>query len=176
MKGNIYLTGFSGSGKSTVGKTLSFLTGKEFVDIDLMIEEIEQKSISDIFCCEGEGYFRSLETACLKKISIRTNIIVSTGGGVPVDPVNVGIMENSGCVIWLKASPETILERLNLQIENTGVENDRPMLISEEPLERIKKLLDSRKNAYKTSHAIVETDGRSVEAVAEEIHRRLVSW
>ncbi len=67
MKGNIYLTGFSGSGKSTVGKTLSFLTGKEFVDIDLMIEEIEQKSISDIFCCEGEGYFRSLETACLKK-------------------------------------------------------------------------------------------------------------
>ena len=176
MSHNIYLTGFSGSGKSTVGKALSFLTGKEFVDIDLMIEEIEQKPIPDIFNCEGEKYFRAVETDCLKKISIRTNLIVSTGGGVPVDPVNVETMENSGCIIWLKASPETILERLNIQIENTGIDNDRPMLISEEPLERIKKLLDSRQDAYKRSHAIVETDRKNVEAVAEEIHRRLVSW
>ena len=176
MSHNIYLTGFSGSGKSTVGKALSLLTGKEFVDIDLMIEEIEQKTIPDIFDCEGEEYFRAVETDCLKKISIRTNLIVSTGGGLPVDPVNVEAMENSGCIIWLKASPETILERLNIQIENTGVANDRPMLISEEPLERIKKLLDSRQDAYKRSHAIVETDRKNVEAVAEEIHRRLVSW
>ena len=176
MSHNIYLTGFSGSGKSTVGKALSFLTGKEFVDIDLMIEEIEQKPIPDIFNCEGEKYFRAVETDCLKKISIRTNLIVSTGGGVPVDPLNVETMENSGCIIWLKASPETILERLNIQIENTGIDNDRPMLISEEPLERIKKLLDSRQDAHKRSHAIVETDRKNVEAVAEEIHRRLVSW
>ena len=176
MSHNIYLTGFSGSGKSTVGKALSLLTGKEFVDIDLMIEEIEQKTIPDIFDCEGEKYFRAVETDCLKKISIRTNLIVSTGGGLPVDPVNVEAMENSGCIIWLKASPETILERLNIQIENTGVANDRPMLISEEPLERIKKLLDSRQDAYKRSHAIVETDRKNVEVVAEEIHRRLVSW
>ena len=176
MSHNIYLTGFSGSGKSTVGKALSLLTGKEFVDIDLMIEEIEQKTIPDIFDCEGEEYFRAVETDCLKKISIRTNLIVSTGGGLPVDPVNVEAMENSGCIIWLKASPETILERLNIQIENTGIDNDRPMLISEEPLERIKKLLDSRQDAYKRSHAIVETDRKNVEVVAEEIHRRLVSW
>ena len=176
MSHNIYLTGFSGSGKSTVGKALSFLTGKEFVDIDLMIEEIEQKTIPDIFDCEGEEYFRAVETDCLKKISIRTNLIVSTGGGLPVNPVNVEAMENSGCIIWLKASPETILARLNIQIENTGVANDRPMLISEEPLERIKKLLDSRQDAYKRSHAIVETDRKNVEVVAEEIHRRLVSW
>tara|TARA_B100000929_G_scaffold34966_1_gene25194 strand:- start:1827 stop:2363 length:537 start_codon:yes stop_codon:yes gene_type:complete len=176
MSHNIYLTGFSGSGKSTVGKALSFLTGKEFVDIDLMIEEIEQKPIPDIFNCEGEEYFRAVETDCLKKISNRTNLIVSTGGGLPVDPVNVEAMENSGCIIWLKASPETILERLNIQNENTGIDNDRPMLISEEPLERIKKLLDSRKDAYKRSHAIVETDRKNVEVVAEEIHRRLVSW
>jgi len=85
-------------------------------------------------------------------------------------------MENSGCIIWLKASPETILERLNIQNENTGIDNDRPMLISEEPLERIKKLLDSRQDAYKRSHAIVETDRKNVEVVAEEIHRRLVNW
>ena len=176
MSHNIYLTGFSGSGKSTVGKALSFLTGQEFVDIDLMIEEIEQKPIPDIFNCEGEEYFRAVETDCLKKISNRTNLIVSTGGGLAVDPVNVEAMENSGCIIWLKASPETILERLNIQNENTGIDNDRPMLISEEPLERIKKLLDSRQDAYKRSHAIVETDRKNVEVVAEEIHRRLVNW
>ena len=176
MSHNIYLTGFSGSGKSTVGKALSFLTGQEFVDIDLMIEEIEQKPIPDIFNCEGEEYFRAVETDCLKKISNRTNLIVSTGGGLAVDPVNVEAMENSGCIIWLKASPETILERLSIQNENTGIDNDRPMLISEEPLERIKKLLDSRQDAYKRSHAIVETDRKNVEVVAEEIHRRLVNW
>ena len=176
MKRNIYLTGFSGSGKSTVGQALSFLMGKEFVDIDLTIEEIEQKTIPEIFNCEGEEYFRAVEKDCLKKISIHTNLIVSTGGGVPVDQVNIETMENSGCIIWLKTSPETILERLNIQLENTGVDNDRPMLISEKPLERIKKLLDSRQNAYKRSHAIVETDRKSVEVVTEEIHRRLVSW
>ena len=88
MKGNIYLTGLPGSGKSTIGKTLSLLLGKEFVDTDLMIEGIERKTIPDIFNCEGEEYFRSVETECLKKISTRTNIIVSTGGGVPVVPVS----------------------------------------------------------------------------------------
>ena len=64
MKNNIYLTGFSGTGKSTVGNVLAIMTGKDFVDVDLVIEEIEGKSIPDIFALKGEEYFRSVETEC----------------------------------------------------------------------------------------------------------------
>ena len=113
MKNNIYLTGFSGTGKSTVGNVLAIMTGKDFVDVDLVIEEIEGKSIRDIFALKGEEYFRSVETECLREVSTRSETIVSTGGGVPVSLQNIEIMEDSGAIVWLKATPETILTRLS---------------------------------------------------------------
>ena len=176
MKNNIYLTGFSGTGKSTVGNLLATIMGKDFVDIDLYIEEIEGKSIPDIFTSEGEEYFRSVETESLRKISTWTEIIVSTGGGAPVSNQNIEIMENSGAIVWLKATPETIIKRLSDQSEETGVQNDRPMLVSEEPLERIAKLLASRKGAYQRSDFSIDTDGKNAETVAKEIYRRLSDW
>ncbi len=176
MKNNIYLTGFSGTGKSTVGSALAIIMGKGFVDLDLVIEEKEGKSISDIFTLRSEEYFRSVETKCLRQISTRSEIIVSTGGGVPVSDQNIEIMGSSGAVVWLKATPETILKRLSVQSQQTGVQNDRPMLVSEKPLERIAKLLESRKDAYKKANLSVNTDGKSPETVAREIYRSLSDW
>ena len=74
MKNNIYLTGFSGTGKSTVGNVLASMMGKCFVDIDLIIEEKEGKSIPDIFMGDGEEYFRSVESECLRQTSARSEI------------------------------------------------------------------------------------------------------
>ena len=176
MKNNIYLTGFSGTGKSTVGNVLAIIMGKDFVDIDLTIEEIEGKSIPDIFTIEGEEYFRSVETECLRQISTRSEIIVSTGGGVTVSNQNIEIMENSGAIVWLKATPETILSRLSVQSQETGVQNDRPMLVSEQPLKRIAKLLKSRQDAYQRSNFSIDTDGKNPETVAKEIYRSLSDW
>ena len=176
MKNNIYLTGFSGTGKSTVGNVLAIMTGKDFVDVDLVIEEIEGKSIPDIFALKGEEYFRSVETECLREVSTRSETIVSTGGGVPVSLQNIEIMEDSGAIVWLKANPETILTRLSVQSQETGVENDRPMLVSKQPLERIAKLLKSRQIAYQKSDLSVDTDGKNPETVAKEIYRSLSDW
>ncbi|MDC0035460.1 shikimate kinase [Chloroflexi bacterium] len=176
MKNNIYLTGFSGTGKSTVGNVLASMMGKCFVDIDLIIEEKEGKSIPDIFMGDGEEYFRSVESECLRQTSARSEIIVSTGGGVPVSEKNIEIMENSGVVVWLKATPETILKRLTVQSQETGVNNDRPMLVSEQPIERIAKLLKSRQNAYQKSNLSVDTNGKNPETVAKEIYRSLSDW
>ena len=176
MKNNIYLTGFSGTGKSTVGYVLAIMTGKDFVDVDLVIEEIEGKSIPDIFALKGEEYFRSVETECLREVATRSEIIVSTGGGVPVLDQNIEIMEDSGAIVWLKATPETILARLSEQSEETGVQNNRPMLVSQQPLERIAKLLKSRQIAYRKSDLSVDTDGKNPETVAKEIYRSLSDW
>ena len=176
MKNNIYLTGFSGTGKSTVGNVLAIMTGKDFVDVDLVIEEIEGKSIPDIFALKGEEYFRSVETKCLREVAARSEIIVSTGGGVPVLDQNIEIMEDSGAIVWLKATPETILARLSEQSEETGVQNNRPMLVSQQPLERIAKLLKSRQIAYRKSDLSVDTDGKNPETVAKEIYRSLSDW
>ena len=176
MKNNIYLTGFSGTGKSTVGNVLAIMTGKDFVDVDLVIEEIEGKSIRDIFALKGEEYFRSVETECLREVSTRSETIVSTGGGVPVSLQNIEIMEASGVIVWLKATPETILTRLSAQSQETGVEDDRPMLVSKQPLERIAKLLKSRQIDYQKSDLSVDTDGKNPETVAKEIYRSLSDW
>jgi len=176
MKNNIYLTGFSGTGKSTVGNVLATIMRTDFVDIDLVIEEIEGKSIPDIFSFEGEEYFRSVETKCLRNVSDRTEIIVSTGGGAPVSNQNVEIMEKSGAIVWLKATPETIFERLTIQSEETGLQDDRPMLVSHKPLERISKLLASRQSAYQKSDFSIDTDGKNAETVAKEVYRRLSGW
>ena len=85
-------------------------------------------------------------------------------------------MENSGVVVWLKATPETILKRLTVQSQETGVNNDRPMLVSEQPIERIAKLLKSRQNAYQKSNLSVDTNGKNPETVAKEIYRSLSDW
>ena len=110
---NIYLVGFSGTGKTSVGQALSKRLGWEFVDTDQLITDSTNKSIPEIFTECGEQYFRKLESDILALASKKEAQVISTGGGAPMDANNRRVMENTGLIICLEAKPETIHERLS---------------------------------------------------------------
>lgn len=172
----IYLIGFSGTGKTTIGKKISDMLDIPFLDMDSKIEEIANQSVSSIFRDLGENQFRKMETDLLKSVSnlyledCRYSQVVSTGGGVSSIVENLEIMSRSGILICLSASPETILMRLNEQQNNEGNDADRPMLHSkEDPLDRIKELLKIRHEDYMKADFIIDTDLKNPLDIAIEI-------
>jgi shikimate kinase len=166
--GNVILIGFMGCGKTTIGYKLSYRLRKAVIDTDKEIEKEEKRSISDIFAAEGEEYFREQETACLRKMT-RTvnNQIISVGGGLPMREINRELLHQLGQVVYLRASAETIYQR---------VKNDttRPLLQGGNPQEKIKNLLNERQTNYESAaDIIVDVDGKDFEQIVGEIAERL---
>ena len=108
---NIFLTGFSGSGKTTVGRIAARLLGWAFVDLDEEIERAAGSTIEEIFARHGEPHFRRLESEALAAACERDRQVVSTGGGIVVDWRNRRAMERGGVVVCLEARPETLHAR-----------------------------------------------------------------
>jgi shikimate kinase len=167
-RGNIYLIGFSGTGKSNSGRRAAELLGWDFFEMDDRIEEIEGRKIPQIFSQSGEDYFRRVESYVLNETAARSRLVVSTGGGVPVRPENRQTMQQNGIVLRLTATPETIHARLSGAAGPRG-RALRPMLGDEAPLERVRALLAEREPAYATADADLDTEGKSHEEVAREI-------
>lgn len=163
----IVLTGFMGTGKTSVGNALSRKLGFRFVDTDALIEEREGQPVSLIFKKKGEAYFRKLEHETVKEISMLQNIVIATGGGVIKNPENMEHLGRNGIIIWLKADPEIILKRVMLE------GGKRPLLEVKDPLEEINKLLNERLPLYKKADATVETDYITPEETAQEIIEHL---
>lgn len=116
---NLYLTGFMGSGKSSVGKILATLLDREFVDTDLEIERKTGMSIPELFVREGEKTFRSLEAKIVEEVTQRNGVVVALGGGTFMDPENRKKLLQSGTVVFLKVDLEKSLERIE--------HSDRPL-------------------------------------------------
>jgi shikimate kinase len=163
---NIILTGFMGTGKTAVGKELSRLLNMKLIDVDTEIEKSEKMTINEIFIRFGEKRFREIETEIVKKVSQNKNIIISTGGGVVLKQENIDILKKNGVIVCLTASPETILNR-------TGNDNNRPLLQVENPLKRIKELINFRKPYYEKADIMIDTEGKNPLQIAEEIIERL---
>ena len=108
MNSNIFLTGFSGSGKTDVGKYVAAKMQRSFVDLDIEISKFANMSIEEIFSVKGEVTFREIETEILTKISASDNQVISTGGGIVEKDQNQQIMNSTGTVICLETTPETI--------------------------------------------------------------------
>ena len=106
---NIVLTGMPGSGKSTIGKELSASLKKEFIDTDALIVEREKREISDIFATDGETYFRNVEKEVIKEVSLRKNVIISTGGGCIINPENIKNLKANGRIFFLDRKPEDLV-------------------------------------------------------------------
>ena len=173
MDYNIYLTGFSGTGKTTSGKALAGILRVTFIDMDYEIENIQGKSIPQIFDMCGEDGFRKIETKLLKEISNVTGRVVSTGGGVPAFEENRRIMSDAGKIICLTAKPEILLQRLKGHAKAAGEKAARPMLLSDYPLAKIRRLLSERESSYSKSDLVVNTEFLEPEAVAKKIIERL---
>lgn len=137
---NIILVGFMGTGKTVTGLELATATDMNLVDMDAMIEERTGRAISEIFATDGEAAFRAMERDLAQELAQRDGLIISTGGGIVLNPDNITDFERNGLVVCLTASPTTILQRL---------ENDttRPLL-SGDKKEQISRLLESRSALY----------------------------
>lgn len=164
MKNNIVLIGYMGCGKSTIGLKLAKFCSVPFLDTDQWIEEREGVTISEIFATKGEAYFRELETECLKELlKQEERKIISVGGGLPVREENQKLLKQLGQVIYLKANPETIYERLK-------GDTSRPLLQTENPLQKIKDMIKDREEKYQAAAGkVLLVDGKSVKEIVEEI-------
>lgn len=167
MKRNIYMTGFMGTGKTTVSRILEKETGFEMVDTDEAIAGQQNKSIREIFESEGEGYFRNLETELLRELGATGGKIVSCGGGIVLREENVRLMKESGVVVLLTARPDTIFSRVRRG-------TDRPVLNRNMSLEYVEKLLEERMPYYQAAgEVIITTDNRTPREISGEINKIL---
>ena len=158
----LILTGFMGTGKSSVGRLLAGRLRCRFIDLDAEIVASEGRSINEIFAKDGEAAFRSLESACLEHVLSLGVAVIATGGGAVNADTNRALMRASGMVVNLTASFERISERL------LGATN-RPLYAGDDPAKRAKALLAEREQFYNDADIRIDTDGKSVEDVAAEI-------
>lgn len=168
---NIYLTGFSGSGKSTVGRLLGMRLGMPLRDLDEEIVAGAGRPIAEIFAGEGEARFRERESAALAAVAREGGQVVSTGGGVVVAPANRELLAATGWVVCLEARPETLYARVRAHLRTDGAAGVRPLLDSPDPLARIRALKEARQAAYAAAHWTVHTDLLTPERVAGEVAR-----
>ena len=159
---NVILTGFMGSGKSTVGQCLAKRLGSRYVDLDALIVSRAGASINDIFARNGEPYFRQLETEAIRSISACKGLVVSTGGGAVISPLNRELLHAAGVVVHLTASIEEIAARL-------ASDTERPLLREGRSPERLAALLAEREPMYADADLRIDTTGKSVEDVVAEI-------
>ncbi len=170
----IFLTGFSGSGKSTIGPLLANSLGYDFLDLDKEIERLAGKSINEIFAEEGEAHFRALELDVLEGIIDTKELIVSLGGGVLQNDRCFSLIIASGTLVYLCSSPEALAKRLSHKTDRPLMKGDSGERLSREELEKkILALLEKREPRYKTARIIVETDTKRIGSTVEELTRKI---
>jgi len=163
----ITLLGFMGSGKSTVGRELSAITGLPLIDLDCLIVDITGMTIPELFKVHGEKGFRELEARLLKETLLREGgAVISTGGGAPAYGKNMEVIGELSRSVFLKTSFETLWERISK-------DPNRPLVRLGK--ERLKELYEKRIPYYERAEITVECDGRSPGEIAEEIISRLSS-
>lgn len=164
---NIFLIGFMGCGKSTIAGILSERLGVAQVEMDEVIVKEQGMPITEIFEKYGETHFRDIETDLVRRLQEEKGVIVSCGGGAVLREENREMMKNTGAIVWLTATPETILERVRHS-------TTRPVLNGHMNVEYIAELMEKRRACYEDAADYrVATDGKSREEICEEILRSL---
>ena len=168
---NIALIGFRATGKSTVGEILALESGCGFIDMDRSLARDAGRDIAAWVRLHGWGSFRRAESGLLEILRQREGLIVATGGGVILDPLNREALRESFFTVWLKASQETIIARLNSDPDSPST---RPALSGLPPAEEIAKTLSERAPLYsEAANLVIETDEKSPDQIAREIYRIL---
>jgi len=164
---NIILIGYRGAGKSAVGKRLAGRLRMRFVDIDDLVEESHGASIREIVESAGWEHFRAMEKATIQEIAQQSGFIIAPGGGAVLDPENVKSLKNRGLIVWLKAEPEVLAERMSSDPQTIG---SRPTLTGKGALAEIREVMSSRESIYKKAATIeLDTSTLDIEAVVEKV-------
>jgi shikimate kinase len=167
MVRNIFLVGPMGAGKTTIGRYLAKSLGKDFYDSDREIERRTGVNIPVIFDIEGEAGFRRRESKIIAELTQLNEIVLATGGGAVLDAANRRELAYRGTVIYLYASPEQLYRR-------TGHDCNRPLLQTDNPLERLERLLEERDSLYReVADIVIKTGERPIKVVVSEILRQL---
>jgi len=171
-KHGIYLVGFSGTGKSTIARLIAEKMSYPAFDLDQLIIEASGISIPLIFEREGEEGFRRRESEALRTVSRQQAFVVATGGGAVLSEENRRLMSAHGWIVCLEGRPETLHARLQSQLaKESGPGAVRPLLDSEDPLEKLRTLKQSRQPIYALADWTVHTDRLTPEQVAAEVVR-----
>ena len=166
-KGNIFLVGLMGAGKTSVGKLLARRLGKLFLDCDHEIERITGVRIPVIFEIEGEAGFRLRETRMLAELTKQTNIVLATGGGAVLSAQNRDALRQNGVVVYLRAAPQDLWHR-------TRHDRNRPLLQTEDPHAKLTQLFVDRDPLYREiAHVTMDTGNQSVNSLAHRLEQKL---
>jgi shikimate kinase len=164
----IYLIGFMGSGKSTIGKHLAKKLNHEFIDFDELIEEQSGKKISEIFKDEGQQGFRNIETEILKSISTFKDTVVSTGGGTPCFYDNMQLMNETGITVYIRMSAGSLFHRL------AQSKIKRPLIAGLTDLKLMDFIMDvlpEREQFYMQAHHVVKGENLKAEKILELLNK-----
>ncbi len=164
MDTNLYLVGFMGTGKSTVGRLVARQVGFEFVDSDHEIERLQGKPVSQIFAEQGEAAFRAMEREFVERGHPTKRCVVSCGGGLIVPPGMLELLRSHGVVVCMHAPIDTIIQR-------TLHATHRPLLAVENPEQRLRDLYAQREALYRRSGTLVLTDKRPLREIAAHVLR-----
>lgn len=166
---NLFLIGPMGAGKTTVGRQLSETLHMDFIDSDHEIQRRTGVDVPTIFEFEGEEGFRNREQSMIDELTARTGIILATGGGAVLREINRQHLSSRGMVVYLQCTPEQ-------QYERTHRDKNRPLLQTENPLEKLRSLMRDRDPLYrKTADMIISTEGKNTNHVVREIVKRMKS-
>ena len=164
---NVYLIGPMGSGKTAVGRRLATLLGSEFIDSDAEIEKRTGVDIRYIFDKEGEARFRERERDVIADLTALEGVVIATGGGVILDPANRERLAQTGTVVYLETTLDTLVRR-------TKAAKTRPLLMNDDPRAVLERMMLIRRPLYENAADLrIETTGRQVRAVAADIQQRL---
>ena len=167
MKNNIALIGFMGAGKTAVGRALAAKLNRRFVEMDTLIEEKAGKPIPDIFRQDGEAAFRKLETEVAAEVSRGKNQVISCGGGVVLNHVNIDNLKQGSVLVYLTASLEEIAKR------TAGDEGKRPLLKDHDKGAVIREMMAFRQPFYERAADItIDTTEMDIDAVVQQIIAR----
>ncbi|MGM0496669.1 MAG: shikimate kinase [Bacteroidota bacterium] len=168
----IFLIGFMGSGKSTVGKKLANKLNYGFLDVDEMIQKGEDTAIEEIFQNMGEAYFRQLENKYLRSLPENSgNYVIATGGGLPCHDGNMEYMNQRGLTVYLKMNTGQLFYRLK------HAKKSRPLLqnkTEDEIVEYIKKKLGEREPFYNQANIVFDAFNLKITELAEQINQQFV--
>ena len=161
---NLYLVGFMGTGKTTVGRALAHRLGFGLLDSDHEIEKRQRRTIPEIFAKDGEAAFRVMERDFVENGHPAAGTVIACGGGLVVQPGMLEMLKQKGVVICLHASLETILRR-------TQGNRNRPLLDVDNPMDRIRTLYAVREPIYNQAGTIILTDGRTLADIVLHVMR-----
>ncbi len=166
MTDQIWLIGFSGTGKTRLARPLAAALNWASLDLDKVIEREAGDTVAGIFASGGEGAFRVLETQAVEEAAQRSNVVVATGGGAVLAEANRSAMRRRGFIVCLEARPDTILSRLR---GGSGAVSDRPLLQGHDPLSRIVAMKAERQPLYDQADFTIDTDDLTPDEITHRV-------